>query len=471
MIAWMLYSVVVSAVVAGAARAADSLARLCGYRIRWIWLGALALAAFLSVSSAVRRVEPRTPFTVVATVRDVATVARTSSTWTQALRAAITDIERTLDGSLAAAALEAIDRAATPLATNYAMIVWVIASLGLASIFGAIIYRFQRARAQWPMSRVQDVPVRVSPTVGPIVVGLVRPEIVVPRWLLHRPVAEQRLAVAHEQEHLRARDPLLLGSGWLAVILAPWNPAAWYMLSRLRLAIELDCDARVLRRGAAPRAYGSLLIEVAQNAAPLTLSALGFADESSQLYQRILALRGPAASFARTRAILAALIAAAGVLVACRIAPPPVSVVPVTADSVHNVPTISPTTAAPQPKGKVAQTTESRPTPRRERSSTLPVANRDTVVAAPAAALEQGPMLPRKEASTPVLVHLDSVAAKGDPLLLIDGVRSTMDDMHRLDPKTIENVEVLKGAAAIAEYGADAQRGVITITTKHAPPP
>ena len=79
------------------------------------------------------------------------------------------------------------------------------------------------------------------------------------------------------------------------------------MLSRLRLAIELDCDARVLRRGAAPRAYGSLLIEVAQNASPLTLSALGFADESSQLYQRILALRGPAASFARTRGVLAAM--------------------------------------------------------------------------------------------------------------------------------------------------------------------
>ena len=469
MIAWMLYSVVVSAVVAGAARAAESLARLCGYRIRWIWLGALALAAFLSMSSAVRRFEPRAPLTLVATTREIATVARTGSTWTQTVRSAVNNVERMLDGSLAAAA-QTIDRAATPLATNYTMIVWVVASLGLASIFSTIIYRFQRARAQWPMSRVQDVPVRVSPTVGPIVVGLVRPEIVVPRWLLHRAVDEQRLAVAHEQEHLRARDPLLLGSGWLAVIVAPWNPAAWYMLSRLRLAIELDCDARVLRRGAAPRAYGSLLIEVAQNAAPLTLSALGFADESSQLYQRILALRGPVASFARTRAVAAALLAAAGVLVACRLAPPPVSVVPVKPDSAQSVPAISPTAAAAQPKVEVARS-ESPPTPRRERSSTRPIANRDTVVAAPVGALEEGPVLPTKDVGTPLLVRLDSVAGRGDPLLLIDGVRSTRDDMNRLDPKTIENVEVIKGAGAIAEYGPDAQRGVITITTKHAPPP
>ena len=77
-------------------------------------------------------------------------------------------------------------------------------------------------------------------------------------------------------------------------------------------------------------------------------------------------------------------------------------------------------------------------------------------------------MVPVRDASTPVVIRLDSAAANA-PLLLIDGVRSTMDDMHRLDPKTIANVEVLKGNAAIAEYGPDAQRGVITITTKQPP--
>ena len=96
---------------------------------------------------------------------------------------------------------------------------------------------------------------------------------------------------------------------------------------------------------------------------------------------------------------------------------------------------------------------------------------REAAVPVDTATTEQSRVLPSKNISTPLVVPLDSVAAKGEPMLLIDGVRSTTAAMHRLDPKTIENVEVVKGSAAIAEYGADAQHGVITITTKPVPPP
>jgi len=471
MIAWMLYCVIVATIVAGAARAAESLARIAGYRLRWIWLAGVLLASFLSLSSAVQRFEPSAPLTIVATTRDVA-AAPSRPTWTQRLEAVASTVERTLDGSLALVA-RSIDRATTPSMATYAMLAWLVASLVLGAIFAIVISRFHRARRHWPLSRVQDVSVRISPSVGPIVIGLLRPEIVVPRWLLHRALDEQRLAVSHEQEHLRARDPLLLGLGWLFVILAPWSPAGWYMLSRLRLAIELDCDARVLRRGAPRRAYGSLLIEVAQNASPLTLSALGLADESSQLYQRILALRGPVASFARTRALAAGVAAATGVLVACRVSPPPAStiVAPDTSSAVQPAAAIPPASSASQPAPAVVRSTEPRITPRPARpSAPVTIVARDTVVPVPAT-IDTVPVLPRRDASMSVMVRLDSVAAKNAPLLLIDGIRSTMDDMHRLDPKTILNVEVLKGNAAVAEYGADAQYGIITITTKKAPPP
>ena len=148
-------------------------------------------------------------------------------------------------------------------------------------------------------------------------IGVLRPEIVVPRWLLDRNADEQRLVVTHENEHVRARDPLLLGMAWAAVIATPWNPAVWYMLSRLRLAVELDCDARVLRRGAAPRSYGALLIDVAQHASGLQLSALALADDSSHLHQRILAMKPTIPRFARLRASLAASLVLCGVLAAC----------------------------------------------------------------------------------------------------------------------------------------------------------
>jgi TonB-dependent SusC/RagA subfamily outer membrane receptor len=52
------------------------------------------------------------------------------------------------------------------------------------------------------------------------------------------------------------------------------------------------------------------------------------------------------------------------------------------------------------------------------------------------------------------------------PTIFIDGVRSSWDRMRTLDRTRIKNVEVLKGAAAIREYGEDARNGVILITTK-----
>jgi TonB family protein len=70
------------------------------------------------------------------------------------------------------------------------------------------------------------------------------------------------LVITHEEEHLRARDTLLLASGLGAIVLAPWNLFAWIQLRRLRLAIEMDCDARLIRRGVPPTQYASVLVEV-----------------------------------------------------------------------------------------------------------------------------------------------------------------------------------------------------------------
>lgn len=50
-----------------------------------------------------------------------------------------------------------------------------------------------------------------------------------------------------------------------------------------------------------------------------------------------------------------------------------------------------------------------------------------------------------------------------DPLVLVDGIPM---DMNNLDPTTIDNVTVLKDAAAAAIYGARAANGVIVIKTK-----
>jgi len=54
----------------------------------------------------------------------------------------------------------------------------------------------------------------------------------------------------------------------------------------------------------------------------------------------------------------------------------------------------------------------------------------------------------------------------GDPVVIIDGVPSSMYAMSALNPNDIQSVEVLKDASSQAIYGASGGNGVVLITTK-----
>lgn len=58
-------------------------------------------------------------------------------------------------------------------------------------------------------------------------------------------------------------------------------------------------------------------------------------------------------------------------------------------------------------------------------------------------------------------------AGKVDPLILIDGMESTNNDLARLQPDDISGFSVLKDAAASSLYGARGANGVILVTTKN----
>jgi beta-lactamase regulating signal transducer with metallopeptidase domain len=155
-------------------------------------------------------------------------------------------------------------------------------------------------------------------------VGLWRARIVVPRWVLALPGPQRRYVLRHEDEHRRSRDALLLFAASLAVVLTPWNLALYWQLRRLRLAVEMDCDARVVRAlGDAP-AYGALLLDIAQAAsrAPrprrLQPAFLGGADS---LEARLRRLVGPARPRGAAR-VLAPLAAAFLLLLALTVPHP-----------------------------------------------------------------------------------------------------------------------------------------------------
>lgn len=57
-------------------------------------------------------------------------------------------------------------------------------------------------------------------------------------------------------------------------------------------------------------------------------------------------------------------------------------------------------------------------------------------------------------------------SGKVDPLILIDGMESTQNDMARLQPDDIASFSVLKDATAAAVYGARGANGVVLVSTK-----
>src|SRR5512132_3022841 len=179
--------------------------------------------------------------------------------------------------------------------------VWLIAS-GLLLIWGLTnAMRVSHVLGGWRRTRgdpgkpilVDGVPVVVTDLIGPATVGLWRSHVLVPRWVLALPGMQRQYVVRHEEEHRRAHDARLLFLASLPLILMPWNPAMWWLLRRLCLAVEMDCDNRVVAALGNPTAYGELLLKVAQAANRGPRLQPAFLGGVGTLERRLIALLAP----------------------------------------------------------------------------------------------------------------------------------------------------------------------------------
>jgi TonB family protein len=173
---------------------------------------------------------------------------------------------------------------------------WAIGSAAVLLTYLAGQLALSRQRRSWRRTSVHGVPVLLAPAIGPAVVGVRSPQIVLPEWALALDSAALDLMIRHEQEHQHARDPLLIRLANGLLLLMPWNPVAWWMVNRLKLAVEIDCDARVLAGAstapaAGAAAYGELLLAVAMRQ-PQThaLTHPAMLESRSRLARRIAAM-------------------------------------------------------------------------------------------------------------------------------------------------------------------------------------
>jgi TonB family protein len=192
-----------------------------------------------------------------------------------------------------------------------------VALIALWALMSAVLL-LRLARAMRALSRVErsadrdvidGVPVLVTPSLGPAVFGTRRTHVVVPRWLFELDAPLRTLVVSHEQEHCRARDPQLTLIVAVALALVPWNAGVWWIARRLRLAMELDCDARVLQHAGHAERYSRLLLFIAQRQSLVRLAPM-LAESNSHLSWRIAAMNSPRPRRPHLRTVAFAIVAA-----------------------------------------------------------------------------------------------------------------------------------------------------------------
>jgi hypothetical protein len=103
----------------------------------------------------------------------------------------------------------------------------------------------------------------------------------------------------------------------IAVALMPWNLALWLQAKRLRLAIEMDCDARVLRVHPSPERYGLLMLTIAQRRSIAPMFAPMLSEPTSQLERRIVAMRTTTRKVARATVVGGTTVAVSVLRFAC----------------------------------------------------------------------------------------------------------------------------------------------------------
>ena len=230
--------------------------------------------------------------------------------------------------------------------------------------------------------------------------------------------AQDASILAHERGHIRRRHSLDLLLVDTLTALQWFNPAMWMLRQDLRAIHEYEADAAVLSQGINMRQYQYLLIQKAVSHCGYSV-ANGISH--STLKNRINMMLHKNSSRASLLKLLA-LVPIVGIALAMQ------------AETVNDY-----------------VYTEKTQTPQKK-------------------VIKKGKANAQiKMGNKTIQVKKTEKIASGktkEPLIMIDGKRSTKAEMDALDEKRIDHINVLKGKAATEIYGAEGKNGVIEIKTK-----
>ena len=235
--------------------------------------------------------------------------------------------------------------------------------------------------------------------------------------------------MAHERGHIRQRhslDVLLVDT---LTALQWFNPAMWMLRQDLRAIHEYEADAAVLSQGINMRQYLYLLI---QKAAVNGGYSIANGITHSTLKNRINMMLNNKKSNGKSWLKLLALLPIMGTFM------------------VLNAETVT-DYVYQQPQKKMVK--------KGKKDGKVNVSGNSIEVKADT-----------EPAVAPISIRVvDEMKGNlANPLVIIDGKRSSMEELKALDPKTIDHIDVLKDKASTELYGEAGKNGVILITTKNA---
>ena len=235
--------------------------------------------------------------------------------------------------------------------------------------------------------------------------------------------------MAHERGHIRQRhslDVLLVDT---LTALQWFNPAIWMLRQDLRAIHEYEADAAVLSQGINMRQYLYLLIQKAVASGGYSITN---GITHSTLKNRINMMLNNKKSNGKSWLKLLALLPILGAFLALN--------AETVTDYVYQ-----------QPQKKIVK--------KGRKAGKVNISGKTIEVKADT---------PTVSKAIGVFVANEEKGNMANPLVVIDGKHSTMEELQKLDPQTIDHIDVLKDKASLEVFGEEGKNGVVLITTKNA---
>ncbi|MDZ4819525.1 MAG: M56 family metallopeptidase, partial [Planctomycetota bacterium] len=166
----------------------------------------------------------------------------------------------------------------------------------------------------------RPVALKLHPSaLSPMVVGLLRPTVLLPADAKKWPRERRQQVLLHELAHVQRRDVLTQQLAAVTCAIYWFNPLVWLGAFQMRWLREIACDDAVVTHSGVPATYAQTLLDVAKRyRAPAPTGAVAMA-RSSNVENRITAILSATRHRARLSRRSVRILAAVGLLLAATI--------------------------------------------------------------------------------------------------------------------------------------------------------